>query len=277
MTEVKRDEYEEKRCLLNTTDPANEQANRERIPIRHVIDKLDRTLSRGDYGEGMRLLEYWLREARALGDEDGELSLESEMMGLSRRVNDREKGLAAISRGLELLEKSGLADTVSGATILLNAATTKKHFGDAVGALPLYSLAEAVYLARLTSDDERLGGLYNNYASSLAETGDRKRAEEYYEKALAVMGKIGVAGLTGVAVTSVNLADFYAVGDEPDKDEKINATLKRAWAALDSPDCPRDGEYAFVASKCAPAFSYYGWFFAAAELEKRIKEIHERN
>ena len=68
-----------------------------------------------------------------------------------------------------------------------------------------------------------------------------------------------------------------ALRSEPDKDEKINATLGRALDALDAPDTPRDGEYAFVASKCAPAFSYYGWFFAAAELEKRVKEIHERN
>ena len=91
------------------------------------------------------------------------------------------------------------------------------------------------------------------------------------------MEKNGAAGLLGVAVTSVNLADYYAEGDESDKDEKINATLERAWASLDSPDALRNGEYAFVASKCAPAFSYYGWFFAASELEKRVKEIHERN
>ena len=274
---VQRDEYEEKRCLLSMTDPEDKTANRERIPIRHVIDKLDRALTRGDTAEGMRLLDYWLREARALGDEDGELSVTSEMMGLSRRVNDREKGLAAVARGLELLEKSGLSDTVSGATILLNAATTKKHFGDAAGALPLYRRAEEIYVARLSPDDERFGGLYNHYASSLAETGDRKSAGEYYEKALAVMEKLGAEGRTGVAVTLVNLADFYAAGNDPDKDERINAALERAWAALDAPDTPRDGEYAFVASKCAPAFSYYGWFFAAAELEKRIKEIHERN
>ena len=274
---LKRDDYEEKRCLLDTTDPGDQSANRERIPIRHVIDKLDRALSRGDYAEGMRLLDYWTSEARALGDEDGELSVTSEMLGLSRRVNDREKGLAAIDRALALIDKSGLSDTVSGATVLLNAATTRKHFGDPAGAIPLYRKAESVYLARLDQSDERLGGLYNNFASSLLETGDRKNAEAYYEKALAVMERNGAAGLLGVAVTSVNLADLYAEGDEPDKDQRINAALERAWAALESPDAPRDGEYAFVASKCAPAFSYYGWFVAAAELEKRVKEIHERN
>ena len=74
---VQRDEYEEKRCLLSMTDPEDQTANRERVPIRHVIDKLDRALTRGDTAEGMRLLDYWLREARALGDEDGELSLQS--------------------------------------------------------------------------------------------------------------------------------------------------------------------------------------------------------
>ncbi|MBP5427796.1 MAG: tetratricopeptide repeat protein [Clostridia bacterium] len=274
---VERDEYEEKRCLLSMTDPEDRAANAERIPIRHMIDKLDRTLARGDYGEGMRLLDYWLREAQALGDEDGELSVASELMGLSRRVNDREKGLAAIARGLALLEKSGLTDTVSGATILLNAATTKKHFGDAAGAIPLYRRAEEVYSARLSPDDERFGGLYNNYALSLAETGERETAEAYFNRALSVMEKNGAKGKTGVAVTCVNLADFFEAGDDPDKDEKINAVLERAWAALDDPDTPRDGEYAFVASKCAPAFSFYGWFFAAAELEKRMREIHERN
>jgi len=274
---LKRDEYEEKRCLLDTTDPEDQTANRERIPIRHVIDKLDRALARGDYAEGMRLLDYWTSEARALGDEDGELSVTSEMLGLSRRVNDREKGLAAIDRALALIDKSGLSDTVSGATVLLNAATTRKHFGDPAGAIHLYLKAESVYLARLDQSDERLGGLYNNFASALLENGDRKKAEEYYEKALAVMERNGAAGLLGVAVTSVNLADLYAEGDEPDKDQRINAALERAWAALESPDAPRDGEYAFVASKCAPAFSYYGWFVAAAELEKRVKEIHERN
>lgn len=274
---VERDDYEEKRCLLSMTDPEDKAGNAERIPIRHVIDKLDRTLARGDYGEGIRLLDYWIGEARALGDLDGELSVESEMMGLSRRVNDRERGLAAVSRGLELLDRVGLSDTVSGATVLLNAATTKKHFGDPSGAIPLYRRAETVYLSRLSPDDERLGGLYNNFASSLAEVGEREKAEEYYHRALDLMRSLGGAGRTGVAVTSVNLADFYNGGDEPDRDEKINAMLECAWEALEAPDCPRDGEYAFVASKCAPAFSYYGWFFAASELEKRMKEIHERN
>ena len=274
---AERDDYEEKRCLLSMTDPEDKAGNAERIPIRHVIDKLDRTLARGDYGEGIRLLDYWIAEARATGDLDGELSVESEMMGLSRRVNDRERGLAAVSRGLELLDRVGLSDTVSGATVLLNAATTKKHFGDPSGAIPLYRRAETVYLSRLSPDDERLGGLYNNFASSLAEVGERKQAEEYYHRALSLMRSLGGAGRTGVAVTSVNLADFYNEGDDPDRDEKINASLERAWEALDAPDCPRDGEYAFVASKCAPAFSYYGWFFAASELEKRMKEIHERN
>ena len=274
---VERDEYEEKRCLLSMTDPEDRKANAERIPIRHVIDKLDRALARGDYDEGIRLLDYWIREARATGDLDGELSVQSEMMGLSRRVNDRERGSASVERGLELLEKSGLSETVSGATILLNAATTKKHFGDAAGAIPLYRRAEEVYLARLSPDDERLGGLFNNYALSLAEIGEREQAESYFTRALVLMDSLGAAGRTGVAVTSVNLADFYNAGNDPDKDEKINATLERAWEALDAPDCPRDGEYAFVASKCAPAFSYYGWFFVASELEKRMNEIHERN
>ena len=38
---------------------------------------------------------------------------------------------------------------------------------------------------------------------------------------------------------------------------------------------PRDGYYAFVCEKCAPAFEYYGWFLDAERLKQEAKRIYE--
>ena len=53
--------------------------------------------------------------------------------------------------------------------------------------------------------------------------------------------------------------------------------LDEAYGLLNAEDIPRDGYYAFVCEKCAPAFSYYGYFLAAEELKQRAEEIYERN
>ena len=59
-------------------------------------------------------------------------------------------------------------------------------------------------------------------------------------------------------------------------EERINALLEQAAAFLSDPAAPRDEYYAFVCEKCAPGFSYYGWFVEAQELEKEAKQIRER-
>ena len=59
-------------------------------------------------------------------------------------------------------------------------------------------------------------------------------------------------------------------------EERIFALLDQAQALLDTPGVPRDGYYAFVCEKCAPAFEYYGYFLAAQDLKERAKRIYER-
>ena len=52
--------------------------------------------------------------------------------------------------------------------------------------------------------------------------------------------------------------------------------MDEALSLLDTPGIPRDGYYAFVCEKCAPAFEYYGYFLAAEDLKERAKRIYER-
>ena len=91
-----------------------EDLSRERIPIRSVIDKLDAYLNREDYESAHRLLEYWRDEARRTGDLRGEVAIQSEIMGFSRRIGDRKGGLAAVWRGFELVEELGLSGSAAG-------------------------------------------------------------------------------------------------------------------------------------------------------------------
>ena len=59
--------------------------------------------------------------------------------------------------------------------------------------------------------------------------------------------------------------------------EVPGGTLEMAITCLNRADTIALNEYyAFVCEKCAPGFSYYGWFLEAEELEKEAKQIRER-
>ena len=59
-------------------------------------------------------------------------------------------------------------------------------------------------------------------------------------------------------------------------EQKIFALLDRSYDLLHDRAVTKDGYYAFVCEKCAPGFSYYGYFAAADELQKEAEEIYAR-
>ena len=245
------------------------------IPVSRVIEKLDALLSGNDLAGAERLLEYWMNEARLLGDARGELSLVNEMLGLSRRLGNKEKGKAAVSRALLLLRETEMDGTVSAATILLNAATTKKAFGSPEEAVPLYERAAEIYRTqKLDEKDARYAAFYNNYATTLVDLTHYGKAKALYEKALSLTLEIG--NLLDYAVTLVNMAHMYEAAESIES-EKITDCLTRAEALLLEEISERTPYYAFVAEKCAPSFEYFGYFFTAKTLHERSREIYERS
>lgn len=241
------------------------------IPIRSVLDKLDRAEWKNDMAEAGRLLSYWESEGLALGDLRGLLTIYSEQMGYYRKVREEEKGLASVEKGLALLEKLELNDSIGGATITLNAATTLKAFGKAADAIPLYEKTEKLYETYLDDADERFAGLYNNAALAYADLGETEKAETYYNKALRVLDK-NEHTENEKAITYVNLAHLCEEGNE----EKSYEYMEKALEILDSDTVTRDGKYANTCDKCAPSFGYFGYFLAEEDLKKRAKEIYER-
>ena len=242
------------------------------IPVRERIARLDALYNAGREQEAEELLERSREEARALGDWRGELSMLSELMGHYRRSMEEQKGLQAVADGLTILREHRMGSTVSGATVMLNAATTMKCFGRAADSLPVFRHVARVYADTLAPEDYRFAGLYNHMALSYADVGDYAAAERHFRLAMQVIARCPKPE-NELAVTLCNLAELYDKQDP--EDERIADCMEKAWEYLNSPTLPRDGYHAFTISKCIPGFDYFGFFLYAEELRQRMKEIYE--
>ena len=273
-TPLQPEDYVEPRCVLCEEPYGAEPAVR-RIPQKRIVEKMNEYMSRRDYAGAERHLLYWLEEARLGGDLQGELMLMGEMVGHYRKTGEKEKAFARAERALELLDELDYAGTVTYATTCVNIATACNAFGENERALALFEKARAVYEARPETGKELLGGLYNNMALTCASLGQYERAFDLYEKAMAAMGQVP-GGEAEQAITRLNMADtLRSCKGMEESEEQIYAWLDEAEALLDSPRLQRDGYYAFVCEKCAPVFSWYGYFVTAQTLEDRAKAIYE--
>ncbi len=269
-------DYQEPRCLQCSGKDfyyPQKDAPLGTVPVDRVLSKVDGLFNKNDYKEAGRLLNYWRQEAVALKDKRGELALESELVGYYRKQGDRENGLSSIARALELTVELEQGEMVSGATVYINCATAYESFGMVQEALPLYLEAEAVYLKVLKPGDARFGGLYNNMALALVDLNRFDEAEAAYRNALGVMEQVE-KGEAECAITYINMAYLYEASG---RREMIGDCMEKAYKFLQSEKLPKDGYYAFVLEKCAPAFSYFGDEEVCAQMLKEAEEIYARS
>ena len=245
----------------------------DKVPIIRVIEKLDSFFAKDDLDSALRLLTYWESEANNLGDTRGLLEILNEEIGLYRRLADKENGLKAVKSAIDIMEKEEYTNTVSAGTIYINAATTMKAFGLAEEALPYYEKAQKIYNT-LGADNYKTAALHNNMASTYAELEKSEDAEANYLKAIELLSS-SHDNDGEIAVSYINLAHLYADID-PD-DERITESLEKAWEYLQSPHITHDGNYAFICSKCAPAYGYFGYFLREKELSSEAERIYGRN
>lgn len=271
---LQKEDYQEPQCLLCETDPQSKEAAISRIPTGRVIEKLDAFFAKNDYAAAERHLRYWEQEAAAGGDDRGLYTVCNELMGLYRKLGRRDEAVGYAERTLALVEKLAMTDNVTGGTAYLNAATVYKAFGDAAKGLPLFERAKAIYEAQLKPDDSRLAGLWNNMALALVDLGRFDEADALYQKALDLTLRTPDAQ-GDAAISLLNRANLIEARDGLlDGNDAICACLDQAEALLNDPALPRDGYYAFVCEKCAPTFSYYGYFAFQQELEERAEKIY---
>ena len=245
------------------------------IDVRRFTEKLDSYFGKNDYEGARRHLEYWYAEAAAGNDLRGRFSVLNEMLGYYRKVGDKEKALRTVDEILRVITQLGTEESVGSATAYINVGTVYKAFGMSDKALPFFTRALRIYETGLKQNDVRFGGLYNNMALVLTDLQRYDEAFECYHKALGIMLN-AENGKPEAAITCLNMANAAEakLGLE-EAEELITEYLDLAESYLDDPCNDRDGNYAFVCEKCAPVFSYYGRFFYAEELKKRMIEIYE--
>ena len=272
---LEKEDYTDPACPFCTDQYKNEPPVRA-VPVGRIIQKLDEHLSYNDYDSGEKLLLYWLREAENGHDKRGKLTICNELMGLYRKTGKKEKALKSLETALFLVEETGIEDTVTAGTTFVNAATVYKAFGSPEKSLPVFRKAQTIYEKELKENDERLGGLYNNMALTLADLEKYDEAYKYYDKAISVMMK-NKNGELEAAITYLNIAN--ALENEKgleNAESEIAKLIEKAYSLLDTEGIPRDGYYAFVCEKCAPTFGYYGYFLYNNELKERARKIYER-
>lgn len=269
------EDYLEPRCLL-----CNEEAGTVKIrsiPQRRVIEKLDEYMSRRDYAGAERHLLYWLAEAELGHDLRGKLLVCNELVGHYRKAGEQEKAFSFAEQALALLKAQGMEDSVSAGTTFVNAATAYSAFGENLRALELFRKAKEIYESQPQMRAELLGGLYNNMALDCAALGKFAEAHTLYDRAMEVMQSVP-GGALEQAITCLNRADAVMAEKGLEEAEKqVFALVEQAYELLKQADAPRDGYYAFVCEKCAPSFSYYGYFAAAEELKKEAERIYAGN
>ena len=116
-------------CCFDTREYTGEPDNRpcpRVLDVPAVIKELDALYEQGREREAERFLESRREQAAAAGDWRGELSMLSELMGQYRRSKNEDKGLSAVEDGLRIIREHNMGQTLSGATVMLNAATTMK-------------------------------------------------------------------------------------------------------------------------------------------------------
>ena len=231
------------------------------ISAERVLAKLDGYLATNDTAAAERHLRYWLAEAE-------------EMMGLFRKLGNKEASLSAAHDALATVERLDIAEGLGAATTYLNVATVYKAFGMAEKGIPFFERAEEIYEKSLPDNDARLGGLYNNMALSLVDLGRFEEAKGLYRRALRVMEQVKDAA-PELAITYLNMASAAeAERGCLEATEEIESLLLEARHLLDGHPV-KDGNYAYACEKCASVYAYYGHFLYAEELSARARRIYE--
>lgn len=268
-------DYAEPRCPLGGETYASAPASIP-VPQRRIIEKMDEYMSRRDYAGAERHLLYWLEEAKLGADARGELMIRGELIGHFRKTGNREAALREVDAALALLKRMDFENSISAGTTYVNSATALSAFGEHERALSLFENARRIYESTPGTAAELLGGLYNNMALDLAALGRYAEAERLYDLAMEKMLGVPGGGLEA-AITCLNRADLLEQAGGAEAEARITALCEEAVRLLKETDAPKDGYYAFVLEKCAPALDHHGFFLDAEELRAESARIYAAN
>ncbi len=245
--------------------------------IQDVIKALDNLLSKNDYKSGCIFLENSIVYAQKADDKKALFTLYNECIGIYRKIGEKDKCYFYCNKALEITEGLKLSENVSGATTFINCATAYKAFGEAEKGVSFFEKAKRIYEEKLSPNDKRLAGLYNNFALTLVDLKHFDEAISLYENAISVLEAYEETQ-PEAAISYLNMANAVEAKEGLENScEEIDFLLDKATEILDISQKANDGNYAFVCEKCASTFGYYGRFFYESELKERARKIYERS
>ncbi len=242
-----------------------------RINVGRFISKLTEALNKNDLKSAAETVEYWEKEAAALGDNMGLVSVLNEELGLYRRLGDKDKGIKAIEKTEKLLESEGLLDTLSGATVCINLATTLKAFENPDKGLYFYDLAQKVYIENGKTESFEYAALLNNKSSALIDLERFDEAESALERAIEILKAEGNHD-GDIALSYLSLAHLTFERDDTAY-QRVEEYIDLAWEFINSKRQKRDADWAFAISKCVPSLKYFKRELEAEVLEELAEEI----
>ncbi len=243
------------------------------INVARFRDHMSECFRKSDIKSAGQSIEWWEAEARRMGDDRGLLTVRSEELGFYRKTGEQEKAMKAVGESLELLSGLGLEDRVSGATVLVNAATTLKAFGRAEEGLPLFDRAERVYLRNGMSGAYEYAALLNNKATALCDLRRYDEAETCYARAAEILKAEGKHD-ADVALSLLGLCHLWYDRDDAAAADRIEKTLDEVWEWAVSPRNERNADYAYALTRCLPSLRYFKRGAEADVLQEMSGEIY---
>lgn len=272
--ELKKEDYEEPRCLLNMDIDSDESTH---VDVRRIIERLDDYYWKNNLKGALEFLDYWYNESKKLHNDELLLSILNERMGYFRKQGYIKEGLNSIEESQNVLKRLHGVDEIYVGTTYVNIATVYKTFNMSEQALPFYEKAKVIYEQKLEKNDILIAGLYNNMGLALVDLNRFDEAILLYQKAIDILNQYQYEYLD-IAITYLNMANLYEK-----KLGLIEATniiedlLSKAMTLLDQVYTKNIGYYAYVCDTCSSTFSYYGYFSYASILKERAKKIYERS
>lgn len=249
-----------------------------KVDISRFLQKLDSCFNQNDLESAEKCISFWENEAINAKDDRALLTILNESLGVYRRVNNEEKAIIAIEKSKKLISILNLEDNISGVTIYVNMATDYTHFGKVDAALMLYEKAKSIYKKNGKIKTYEYASLLNNCAGALSSIRKYNESEKYYLEAIDVLKQVGNRDAE-IALSLTMLSHvIFDKNDKPDDEtyEKVESLLDEAIKFLNSDKIIRDGNFAFILTKCAPSFKYFKRPLIANEMMKLANEIYNK-
>ena len=180
--------------------------------------------------------------------------------------------MEAMEESLTLVERLGQTNSLSGATVFVNAATTLSFFGSKEEAIGLYGRAASCFEAEKKTECYEYAALLNNRAATLYEMKRYDEAETDWLSAIQILKAVGFHD--GEIAVSLLMLAHLTFDRDGSSYEKIEALLDEAWDYINSDNQPKDGNYAYILRKCAPSLDYFKRPEEAQACRNVAKEIY---